>query len=353
MADYPKVYIVVLNWNNWRDTIECLESVYQSSYPNFQVICIDNYSTDESIEKIEDWASAKLAVKSDFVAFDTSRRPIQVVIYDRETAECGGDPRKEAIIGPINHERGRLILIKSGGNLGYAGGNNVGIRYVLERGDGAYVWILNNDTVVERNALDEMVETVKCDRSIGMAGSKIFYYKKPNILQTAGGCRLRPWSGNAVPIGHDREDNGQWDKPGEVDYISGASLLVKTEVIERIGLMDERFFLYWEDVDWGLRARRKKYRLLYCPESRVWHKDGGTSGGMNPVTDYYWTRNGLFFTRKFYPMLLPLIPFAYFIKYTLVRMLRRQPLNLTPFARGLRDFLKGKTGEDIRHGIAD
>jgi GT2 family glycosyltransferase len=346
MADYPKVYIIVLNWNNWRDTIECLESVYQSSYPNFQVICVDNDSRDDSIEKIKDWAAGKLVVESKFLAFDTSNKAIPVVMYDRETAEQGGDFIRGPKGWPLcNGIPPPLILIASEANMGFAGGNNVGLRYVLKKGDGSFIWILNNDTVVNKNALAEVVKVAGGDHGIGMIGSKLLRYDKPNTFQLAGGGRITPWLGNSKPIASDQENNGDWDEPFDPDYICGASLFIKEEVVETIGLMDERYFLYWEDVDWGLRAREKHYRLLYCPESIVYHKEGGTAGRVTRATDYYWVRNGLFFIKKFYPAFLPLIPFSYFIKFTIIRLLRRKPFNLTALTAGILDFVRGKTGE--------
>jgi len=345
---YPKVAIIVLNWNGWQDTIECLESVFQNSYSNYQVIVIDNGSTDGSEDKIRAWAGGKIEVKSPFIRSTLSNKPIPLIRYESEMGERGGDTESEKSLytflkASVPHP---LILIQTGSNLGYAGGNNIGLRYALRKGDGAFIWILNNDTVIEKDALKELMNCVQSDSSIGMIGSKLLYYGRPNVLQSAGGCRISPIIGNTRLIGLNHEDNGDWDKPLEPDYICGASLLVKKKVIEDIGLMDEDYFLYWDDADWGIRARRKGYRLLYCPKSRVWHKEGGTSGGINPATDYYWTRNGLLFIKKFYPFLLPLIPFSYLMKFTIVRTIKRQPLNLKSFVKGFIDFIKGKTGKE-------
>jgi len=343
-SDPKKAYILVLNWNNWSDTIECLESVFQSSYANFQVICIDNASTDNSEQRIKEWAEGKRIIKSSFFTFDLDNKPIPVVTYDRQTAEEGGALEKEGTLPSQSHQY-PLILIHAGGNEGYAGGNNVAIRYVMKRGDGAYVWILNNDTVVDKDALSTMVTCIEKNTRIGMAGPKLLYYDRIHVLQAAGGCKITPLFGNTRLIANNREDSGKWDSPLYPDYICGASLLVKREVVETIGLMDESYFLYWEDADWGVRARRDKYELVYCPESRVWHKEGGTSGGINPLTDYYWTRNGLAFSKKFYPAFLPLVTIAYLAKHTVVRLLRRQPLNFFAFIKGSRDFCAGRTGK--------
>ena len=342
-----KTYILVLNWNNWQDTIECLESVFQNSYANYQVVVIDNGSTDSSENKIREWAAGKIVIISPYVEYAGHNKAIPLIRYSKEEGERGGEIEKEKPLYPllrasVSHP---LIFIQTGGNLGYASGNNVGLRFVLSRGDGDFIWILNNDTVIAKDALEELLRCAESDIDIGMVGSKLLYYDKPNLLQAAGGCRLNPFLGNSVLIASNHRDDGDWDNYLEPDYISGASLLIKKRALEVLGLLDENYFLYWEDADWGARAVRKQYRLLYCPKSRVWHKEGGTSGGINPTTDYYWTRNGLLFMKKFYPFLLPLIPFSYLVKYTIVRAIKKQPLHLRAFLRGSIDFIKGKTGE--------
>jgi len=318
------VYILILNWNNWKDTIACIESVFGSSYPKYKVVVIDNASTDGSEEKIIEWAKGK---------------SISHIRYDRRTAEEGGLPEPERDLLPPY-----IIFIQSERNLGYAGGNNVGIRYALKKDDCKYIWLLNNDTVIDRDALIEMVKVAESDDKIGMVGSKLLYYHRPNIIQAAGGCRVIPWLGNASIIASNEKDDGRWDEPLEPSYITGASLLVKKTAVERIGLIEEKYFLYWEDADWGIRAWRAGYRLLYCPQSKVWHKEGGTTGFLGPTADYYWIRNGLYFTKKFYPYFLPLIPLSYLTKHTIIRFLKKQPFNFMSFIRGITDFLRGKTG---------
>ena len=307
-----KVYIAILNWNNWKDTIECLESVFQIRYPNFQVICVDNGSLDDSELMIKQWAEGKHRVKSVFFTFAEGNKPIPVVTYNRKTAEEGGDPEREGALS-CQPSQYPLILIQAGGNQGYAVGNNIAMKYVIRKGDGIFIWILNNDAVVDKDALSAMVEDIEKAADVGMVGSKLLFYHRPDVLQAAGGCKIYPLLGNTEFIANNKRDSGKWDVQLEPDYICGASLLVKIEVIKSIGLLDENYFLYWEDADWGMRARAKKFKLLYCPKSRVWHKEGGTSGVVNALTDYYWTRNGLFFMRRFYPVLMLLAPFSYLI----------------------------------------
>ncbi len=294
------VYIIVLNWNNWKDTLNCLESIFQSSYTNYKLLIIDNGSTDSSGEKIKDWAK-----------------------------ENGKD----------------IEIIQTGGNLGFTGGNNAGLKHIYQKKDFNYIWILNNDTVVDKDALSSLVSCLESDPSAGMAGSKLLYYDKPTTIQNVGGCKIVPWLGNSFVIANNSPDDGNWDKPFEPDYINGASLLVKREVLEKIGLFDENYFLYWEDADLGVRARRAGYKLLYCPESRVLHKEGGTGGRLNPLTDYYWVRNGLYFTRKFYPWFLPSVFAAYVFKYAVLRTRRGQSSNFKAFFKGITDFSKEVFGK--------
>lgn len=319
MAD--KAYIIISNWNNWKDTLECLESVFQSTYPSWQVIVRDNASTDGSTHRIATWAT---------------ERSVPCVTLDRDEA-AGGAQNADVAENP-------LIIIQSGGNLGWAGGNNIALRYVLAMGDAKYVWFLNNDLVVDKDALSELVKLAKADEKTAMVSSKLLYYDRPDTLQTAGGSWIVPWMGNPVVIAGNEPDDGKWDKPFEPDYLSGASFLAKTEALKSVGLFDENYFLYWEDADIGLRMRRAERRILYCPRSRVLHKEGGTLGYMSPQADYYWVRNGLYFTRKFYPHYLVIIPFAYFAKHTLLRSLKRQPHNFMSYVRGLLDFIRGYTG---------
>jgi hypothetical protein len=206
-----------------------------------------------------------------------------------------------------------MVLIQTGANLGYAGGNNVGIRYALTRGAG-YVWLLNNDTVVDRDALTEMVRLAEGDEKTGIVGSKIYYYDKPNVLQTAGGGRFNFWQGLSHFYGWLQEDRGQWDRAFEVGYVTGASLLSNRVVIERIGMMLETFFMYGEDVEWQIRARQAGYRLVYCPRSKVWHKENASSGYKSPFVEYYATRNSLLIVRRYYPWYLPVAIFFHLFR---------------------------------------
>jgi GT2 family glycosyltransferase len=197
----PPVYILILNWNGVADTLECLESVFRSDYPSFRVIVCDNSSEDGSVEQIEAWAEGKIDVAlpdgkplSRYPCMPLAK-PIPLVIHDRCGAEKGG--------GPADTDA-RLVIIRNGDNLGYAAGNNVGLRYIRARDDFAFVWLLNNDTVVTPGALSALVRRMVERPEAGLCGSTLFYYDLPEKVQALGGFTYNTWFARSRPIGHER-----------------------------------------------------------------------------------------------------------------------------------------------------
>ena len=285
-----RVYIVIVNWNGWQDTVECLESVFALSYEPFTVIVCDNGSSDESVAHLIAWAK---------------NQGIDHVEYRREEAEAGGTIQAEP----------RMILIRNDANLGFAGGNNVGMRYALSRGDFGYIWLLNNDTVVEPDALTFLVERMEQLPSAGMCGSTIRYYDEPTRVQALGGGYYCNWVG--LPWHYGRfirkaERINQSRAEALMNYVEGASLLVSWAFLVAIGLMCEDYFLYFEETDWAIRGKRQ-FRLAYAPGSIVYHKVGSSIGtSSNPAAksytcDYFNIRNRILFTRRFYPGHLPIV----------------------------------------------
>lgn len=280
----PRVSIVILNWNGWEDTIECLESVYQIDYPNFHVILVDNNSQDNSIEKIRDYCAGELKMESDFFDYKFDK-PLKFV-------EFGENDFPTEINNPD------LILIKNHENRGFPGGNNVGIKFALETLDPDYILLLNNDTVVDKQFLNQLVKNGEAHANIGILGPKIFYYDDPGVIWSAG-CRISWKLARGIQIGSGELDQGQYDDEKEVEYVSGSAFLIKTEVINEIGLMDENYFLYFEESDWTLRANQAGFKSLYVPKSKIWHKVSKSGGGLsNPIGLYYITRNRWIFMRK-------------------------------------------------------
>ena len=327
------VYILLLNWNGWPDTIECLESIFRVSYNNYRVIVCDNGSNDNSILNIQLWAENRLDlyIPKQQPLRNYSSPPVIKVIpyveYDRTVAENGGS------IDDIN---AKLILIRTGGNLGFAGGNNVGIRYVLRRSDFEYLWILNNDTVVSESSLLELIrhaEQNRTHRKVGLIGSKLMFYHSPRVIQSIGG-QYNKWTAAVKHLGANELDHGQYDTGTgfqKADYPIGASLFVSLEFIRDVGLMNEEYFLYYEELDWVLRGKKKGWEMGLCPNSKIYHKEGATIGSnsnavnKSALSDYYGLRNRIIFTRNYYPMHLFFVRLTFLV--VIVNRIYRKQFN--------------------------
>ena len=315
--------VVIVNWKGWRDTLECLESLLRSDFPALTVVVCDNASGDGSADRIRDWAEGRLEVcvpagnPLRSLSHPPVPKPVTLVEYTREEAEAGGDrTRPEPAV----------VLVNTGGNLGFAGGNNVGLRYVLARGEYDFVWLLNNDTVVRPDALRQMVDTALADPAIGVVGSTLLYYDRPDRVQALGGASYNRWLALPRQIGT-MQLAEQPVRPDEVlarmDYVAGASMLVTLRFLREVGLLSEDYFLYFEELDWAERARGR-FRLAYAPDSIVYHREGATIGsggqddGKSWTADYHFHRNRLRFTRNFAPARLPTVYLG-----LVVSMLRR------------------------------
>src|SRR5690606_26202720 len=231
--------------------------------------------------------------------------------------------------------------VHTGGNLGFAGGNNVGIRYAFARGDVDYVWLLNNDTAIAPDALARMVAVAEGDTAEGMVGSKLLYCDQPDRVQAIGGGHLAGWKALATHIGADERDaEGRWGEPLEMDVIIGASLLVRRGVIEQIGEMDEGYFIYSEELDWCWSARKAGWKLVYAPGSVVWHKVSRTMGQRSPLQDYHSTRGTLRFARKDLRRRMP-VTLAYGLyRMLLPKIVRGQPQRARAVLRAYSDHVR-------------
>lgn len=302
-----RVAILVLNWNNWQDTLACLESVLQLDYPEFQVIVCDNGSTDDSLARIRQWATGRLDSGEvqvlPGVCMTPCPKPVCMAELDRGEAEEG-----KAATEP-------LLLVNNGANLGFAGGNNVGLRYVLNSAQFDFCWVLNNDTLVAADALQKLIERACEEDAPGLCGSTLLEYHAPDRINAFGGALYSRWLGLAWHLGRGRRWPSKVDRTlveKRMDYIVGASLFVSYDFLREIGLMEEDYFLYYEELDWATRARGR-FTLAWAPGSRVYHKVGGTIGtSSHParksmLSDFYTLRNRISFTRRFCPWALPTI----------------------------------------------
>ncbi|MBP7792219.1 MAG: glycosyltransferase family 2 protein [Candidatus Goldbacteria bacterium] len=286
----PKVYIIILNYLNWMDTIECMESVVNTYYKDKSIIVVNNGADAQSYIKIKDFAG---------------RFP-------------------DADIHIINSEK----------NNGYAAGNNAGIRYAMSKGDAKYLWIINNDTVVMPDSIDMLVEY--CEemsargRKLGITASKIYYYGTDKIINGVGG-RYNKMFGDGKLIGVFQKDKGQYDNCNvKLDYVPGSAMFVSAKFINETGLLNEEYFLFYEEMDWSLRGKKMGFELGYCCKSVVFHKEGATigsssSGGKNSeLAEFYGLRNRIFFTKKYFPLFLPFVCLG-FIGVLINRLMRKQP----------------------------
>jgi GT2 family glycosyltransferase len=185
-----------------------------------------------------------------------------------------------------------IPLLQAGSNLGFAGGNNLGIRYAIDHG-ADYIFLLNNDTVVDKEAVTALIEAAAADSGAGMLCSKIYFHERANVLWYAG-ASFYPVIGWGRHRGYGKVDVGQYDQLGETSRPTGCAMMVSRRVCEAIGLLREEMFCYAEDLDWGMRARNAGFKVLYVPASRVWHKVSRSSGGVgSPLSQYYTIRNTL------------------------------------------------------------
>lgn len=304
------VGIVLLNWNGWQDTIECLSSILQSDHPNFHVIVCDAGSTDGSIDRIKRWASGRepmdfstIGQKKDY----NIRFPIQLDIIAADSIGRASSFGQDC----------QVTVIDMGKNLGYAGGNNLGLRYARRRNEFDYFWVINNDTVVLSDTLSHLISRMESDPWVGLCGSTLLYYDSPEQVQTLGGSRYNRWLALAKYI---QPPAGKYDQgliahmnvEGQLDMIHGASVFIRKDFLDEIGLMSEDYFLFSEEIDWATRAGGR-FRLAYAPQSIVFHKRGRATGNKidpksrSKLTDYYNIRSRLLYTKKYYPVALPTV----------------------------------------------
>jgi GT2 family glycosyltransferase len=261
------VHVVIVNWNGWADTVECLDSLLELDWVDVQITVCDNGSEDGSVGKLAGWFAA---------------------------------------------HPGRGVIVENGKNLGFAGGCNVGIARALADGECGYVWLLNNDTVVMPGALTALVALMEAEPDIAVCGSTLLYHHQPEMVQGLGGW-FNPWIGRGGHLGQ----NGRADAlpsraeiEGRLDYVIGASMLVRRAVFERIGGLSEEYFLYFEELDLARRLLVGE-RQAWARESVVYHKEGrsigsSSSGRPSDTSLYYLQVNLLRFYRRHHPWLLPI-----------------------------------------------
>lgn len=276
----PRTVIVLLNWNGAQDTIECIQSLLQMEEQNFLLVVCDNASTDGSFEQLRKWGEAALPARF-------------------ATWECSQPPAVHA----------KFILIQTGANLGFAGGCNVGLRYALLHTNAEFVWLLNNDTVADVGALGLQIAAMQRKADVGILGSTIAFFHEPDQIQAPAGYDFNFWTARVLPM---RKSLSFATLPAEheiearLKYISGASMFVRRTFLEDVGLLNEQYFLYFEEIDWAMRGK-DRFRLGYCSSSRIWHKEGRSTGSHRKLSqrsifsEGFLARNRVLFTKTYSP----------------------------------------------------
>ena len=330
----PRLGVVLVNYKGSADTLECLESLLRSDIP-IRVVVVDNASGDGSVERIVDWASGKQpweAPESQLAHLTSPplEKPVPMAVLTGE----------DALVRAPGEER--VALIEAGGNLGFAGGNNLGIRYLMQDPAIEAFWLLNNDTVVEPSAARALLATIRAEPGAGMIGTVIRYYHAPGTVQALGGMTFNPLTGANAGIHGNRPFKAPWDGRAaarQAACVLGASLTATRRFIETVGLMSESYFLYFEEMDWALR-NEGRFAIGLARGSIVYHKHGGSigssakKGGRSAQSEYWLLRARLLFYRRYYPWLLPLI-WVQGAAQTGRRLLRRQPASFKAMTRAL------------------
>ncbi|MEM9649102.1 MAG: glycosyltransferase family 2 protein [Bacteroidota bacterium] len=241
----PLVSIITINYNESGVTLELLQSIRELSYPNYEVIVVDNASPKDNPDIIKD-------------------------------------------------QFPEVNLIKSKENLGFAGGNNLG----LKQAKGDFLLFINNDTIVPENFIEPLVETLEGDETIGMVSPKIKFHWDPSLIQYAGYTPMNRWTIRNNSIGYHQKDDGNYDQPGETQSIHGAAMMVPKRIVEEVGAMTEVYFLYYEEHDWAEMVKRAGYKIYYQPKSYILHKESVSTGKFSPLKTYYISRNRILFARR-------------------------------------------------------
>ncbi|MDR1539483.1 MAG: glycosyltransferase family 2 protein [Clostridiales bacterium] len=239
------IYIIIVNFNFYEFTKQCIDSIIKAGFDLEHIIVVDNNSSNNSAEVL---------------------------------TQCWQN----------------IILIRSRENNGFAAGNNIGIKYALEHNAEAVI-LLNNDTIIDKNLINELIINSEPNT---ISVPRMYYFDRPETIWYAGG-RIDWLRGNPKHIGVDKIDCRKYSNQIYVDFATGCCMLIPIPVLLKCGLLDESYFMYCEDTDYSLLMHRHGLRIKYVPTAKLWHRVGGTSGSNGALTVYYSNRNRFFFLKKY------------------------------------------------------
>jgi hypothetical protein len=297
-----KVYIIILNYNGWEDTIECLESVLKLKYSHFQILVIDNSNSENDVLEIENWAKGinenKIDSNYDELVYPTTTKPLDYIVL------------KEEYLLNKSYDN-KIVLVKAKRNNGFAAGNNIALDYVKKFGENeAIIWLLNNDTVISKDTLASIlfeISKYKGDKNLTLFGTPLLEYYEPNKIQAIGGkynkfFALTSHIGEGIVF--DRILNVN---EFTIDYPIGASVIVTNKYLKTISLLCEDYFLFFEELDWALRLKARDGNVHILNVFGVYHKQGGSTktktkstGSKTEFIDLLSIKNRILFTKKYY-----------------------------------------------------
>lgn len=332
MNKYPKVTIIILNWNRWKDTIECLESVFQNTYPNYEVIIVDNGSKDNSVEMIKKWADGKEKISSPYFQYSIKNKPIKYFEYTKKELETEQYLKGKQKLDSLPSNK-KLFILKNDKNYGFAEGNNIAITQIINEKISEFILFLNNDTVVTNNFLLNLIKPFDL-KNIGITGSKNKYYSEPTKLWYAGGKFFYYLGGLVNQIFYKN-----LILPVDVDYVSGSSLLIKVDILIKEKLdFNKSYFSYYEDTELCFLVKKLGHKVKYVPDSVIYHKVGKSTQQSGQYF-YLNTRNRILFVKRmFNPIQFYIFSLSYFIfRFPLHFYKSLRSRYVSHFLRGLTD----------------
>lgn len=339
------ITIVLVNWRGYHDTIECLESLMRLSGPSFNIVVVDNESSDSGVETLIRWAHGEQHVDTTSLAW---RRTASERLREPTLSVCMANEVVELASNAL------VTIVRVADNTGFAAACNLGIRLALSEATCTHVWLLNNDTIVDRRALAALLARSARDERIGVCGSTLLYYDSPDTIQSFGGV-FHPARGGGTNLGAGgslRQLPSTELVEAKMDYVVGASMLTSRRFLEDVGPMEESYFLYFEELNWSRRARRS-FKHAWARDSLVFHKEGASIGTSSrtrssDLSIYCYNLNLLRFLQEFHRALLPL-GVAIVVSKFFISAMNRDRAAMRVISRVIGDFLwsRGSTRDGV------
>lgn len=286
-----KVTVLIVNYNNWPDTIECLESVFKSSYSDLEVIIVDNSPNNDSVNNLQEWAKGNIKIKHTRfpeLVYPEQKKPLDFILVSEKEFYN-------------SHTKINLTIIKAKSNNGFAAANNIVLKKLIKSNENDdFVFLLNNDTVIPTDTISSLISNYS-KANVGVVGCALLEYNNPKTVQSVGGLYNKVFGTTSqVSEGLSVQDLKSETEAAQIDYPCGAAMFLSTQILKDIGLLNEKYFLYYEELDW-VESARPKYTTTYFKNCLVYHK-GGVSIGSNKksyIADKYSIINRVNFAKTY------------------------------------------------------